>query len=116
MTDRHRSLGRVALGALAVFMLVLAVLAVQMRRGHDPGLGGKQTAAVTAAAPQRVLVRRIELRRVIVHIVPTPAEEGPSAAPITVPANVTVVQSAPAAATVAPTPAVAPAPVVTRTS
>jgi hypothetical protein len=111
MIERRRSLGRVALAALAAFLLLLAALAAQMRRAHD----GKQVAAVPAPA-QRVLVRRIELRRVIVHIVPAPTQEGPTAASITVPANVTVVQSVPAPAAAPPTPAVTPAPVVTRTS
>jgi hypothetical protein len=64
---------RGALGLLwapaAVFLAVLALLALRVATGQDPALRAR--AAATPLPPRRVLVRRIYERRVIVHLPPT---------------------------------------------
>ena len=92
---------RVGAASLAAFLVVLALLAIQLRAGRDPALGEKGA----KPAPRRVLVRRIVRRVVVIHVIaPAGAQSGPSTAPAI---------SAPAPAPV-PVP-VAPAP-VTRSS
>jgi hypothetical protein len=107
----------VAAGSTATFFALFGFMAYQLRTGHDPALGNK-AAQITAATPQRVVVKRIEHHLVItkllpprgegddsggaqVAVVPTPTQGGP-----------VVVQSAPAPTTAAP----ASPPVVTKTS
>ena len=59
-----------ALGAiwvtLAIFMVVLGLLALQVAAGKDPALRAR--AATTTLPPRRVLVRKVYERRVIVHL------------------------------------------------
>jgi hypothetical protein len=55
--------------ALAVFLALLAVLAVRVANGQDPALRAR--AAATPPPPRRVLIRRIYERRVIVHLPPS---------------------------------------------
>ena len=64
---RPRRPGLLAVGAwsLAAFVVVLALLVVQMRVGRDPALGARPAAAL-APAPRRVLVRRVIVKRVVV--------------------------------------------------
>lgn len=101
---RRPSLGSVATLAMATFVVVLALLAVQLRLGRDPALGRPTPAAAPA---RRILERRIIDRRVI-HVLPagTQTRARPSS-PVTVP---------PTVPPAAPAPAPAPAPLVTRTS
>jgi len=73
MTDRGDSRkphSRAVLGALwatvAVFLAVLAVLALRVGSGQDPALRAR--AAATPLPPRKVLVRRVYERRVIVHL------------------------------------------------
>jgi hypothetical protein len=55
--------------AVAVFLAVLALLAVRVAAGQDPALRSRAGAA--ALPPRRILVRRIYERRVIVHLPPS---------------------------------------------
>jgi hypothetical protein len=89
--------------AVALFLLVFAGLAFQLRSGNDPAIGAPEA----APEPRQVLVRRIIQRRVIVRRRPT-SIAAPAAAP---PSSS---GPAPAAAPAAPA-APAPAP-VTRSS
>jgi hypothetical protein len=108
---RRPSARPVVVGALALFLAVLALLAVQMRLGGDPALGAGTTPA--RPRPRHVLVHRVVRRVVVVRVpaaaapaAPAPATSAPAAAP-------------PPPAAVAPAPAPAPpppAPVVTRAS
>jgi hypothetical protein len=73
MTDRgdsRKPRSRAVLGALwgtvAVFLAVLAVLALRVGSGEDPALRAR--ASATPLPPRKVLVRRIYERRVIVHL------------------------------------------------
>ena len=82
MTDpraprRPRRPGLLAVGAwsLAAFVVVLALLVVQMRVGRDPALGARPAAAL-APAPRRVLVRRVIVKRVVVDEVHDAEERG----------------------------------------
>ncbi len=67
-----------ALGAvwltLATFLVVLALLALQVADGKDPALRARGAAALLPA--RRVLLRKIYERRVIVHL---PASAPPQA-------------------------------------
>jgi hypothetical protein len=119
----------VAVGALATFLVVITLLAVQLRRGQDPALGAAASAPATPA-PKRVLVRRIVKRVVLTRVIPPPASSGGGgsadqagvvgAAPAVQPSarpSPTPVAAAPAPAAAAPAPApAAPAPVTTRSS
>jgi hypothetical protein len=64
--------GRGALGVLwaaaAVFLALLALLALRVAAGQDPALRAR--AAAASPPPRRVLVRRIYERKVIVHLPP----------------------------------------------
>ena len=82
--------------AVGAFCVALAALAVQVRAGDDPALGAaKPAAAQVAAAPgPEVVVRRIERKRVVTHVVPAAEPAAPTAAPAQV--------SAPAPSTAAP--------------
>jgi hypothetical protein len=50
----------------AVFLALLALLALRVAAGQDPALRAR--AAATPLPPRRVLIRRIYERRVIVHL------------------------------------------------
>lgn len=112
--------------ATGAFCVALAALAVQVRAGYDPALGAAKppAAQVAAARPPEVVVRRIEQKRVVTHVVPAPEPSTPVAAavpavasPAPAPAPAPAVQSAPAPApAAAPAPAPAPAPAVSRAS
>jgi hypothetical protein len=105
---RPRGFAIVAAG-LGVFLVCFLLFALQARSAHRQALA----AVPDAAAPQRVLQRRVVVRTIVVHLRPA-GEEGSRAIPVrvTVPAT-----PAPVSTThVAPAPAAAPAPLVTRTS
>jgi hypothetical protein len=62
----HRTALAVAWAAVAIFLAVMAVLAMRVAAGGDPAL---RTRAVAAARPARhILIRRIYERRVIIHL------------------------------------------------
>jgi hypothetical protein len=65
--------GRGALGAIwiaaALFLGVLALLAVRVASGSDPAL--RERAARAPVPARRVLVRRVYERKVIVHLPPS---------------------------------------------
>jgi hypothetical protein len=114
MTDRSETPASpskmpVLTAALGGFLIVLTLLALQMRAGHDPALKPS-----VAAPPQRsILERRIVKTRIIITDVPRPSAGEPvgvpaASAPVAV--RAAPVQAAPVAA---PPPAPAP---VTRTS
>ena len=87
----------VLLAALAAFVVVLAILGLQMRAGRDPAVKG-----TAAPAPRRILERRVVVRRVVITDAPAsapaparasaPAQASPSPPP---PAPVQVVQAPP---------------------
>jgi hypothetical protein len=54
---------------IAVFLAVLALLAMRVAAGQDPAL--RPRAVATPLPPRRILVRRIYERRVIVHLPPS---------------------------------------------
>ncbi len=68
---KRRSRGALALpwAAAAVFLALLAILALRVAAGQDPALHAR--AAATPLPARRVLVRRIYERRVIVHLPPS---------------------------------------------
>jgi hypothetical protein len=75
--DVRAELVPVAMSALAMFLVVAALLTVQMRLGRDPALRGR-TVALARPAARPVLVRRILERRVIIDVIPaTQAGAGP---------------------------------------
>jgi hypothetical protein len=100
----------VAAGSLAVFCVVFALLAFQLRAGRDPGLSAASASVPTAPRVRRVIDRRIVVRKVIVQVRP---REDDAPAPVT--RVVTAPAPAPAPVQAAP-PAPAPAPLVSRTS
>ena len=102
------------LGSLALFLVLFALLAVRVRDGEDPALGGGTP--VADVAPRRVIVHRVILRKVIVTE-PAPRSHRRVAAP-SGPVLVAPAAPAPVAqAPVAPAPArPAPAPVTTGSS
>ncbi len=55
--------------AVSAFLVLLALLALQMAAGRDPALRAR--AAAATPPPRRVLVRRVIERRVIVHLPPS---------------------------------------------
>jgi hypothetical protein len=55
--------------AAAIFLAVLALLAMRVASGQDPALRAR--AAATPLPPRRVLIRRVIERRVIVHLPPS---------------------------------------------
>lgn len=55
--------------ASAIFLLLLALLAMRVATGQDPALRAR--AAAVPLPPRRVLIRRIYEKRVIVHLPPT---------------------------------------------
>jgi hypothetical protein len=107
MTEPRRGLLTVLLGALAAFELVALLLVVQMRLGHDPALG-----TATAATPpaRRVLVHKIEQRRIVVRVLPSGEDDGGGGRAVIVTQPATG-GSAPAPVTSAPA-----APLTTRAS
>jgi hypothetical protein len=119
--------------SLGAFLVVLAILAIRMSRGEDPGVGAGQSAPPVATV-RRVLVRRIIKRVVVTDVIPPPvvtvsaspgaALAAPAASPAvsaaapaqsSAPAPVAAAPAPVAAAPAPPPPAPAPAP-VTRTS
>ena len=117
MTDRQaprrpRRPGLLAVGgwSLAAFVVVLALLVVQMRAGRDPALGARP--AVVRSAPRRVLVRRVIVKRIVVDELRDAEDAGggtPARTVVLIPRQTSAPAPAPA---VAP----APAPLVTKTS
>jgi hypothetical protein len=87
----------VILAALAGFVVVLAILSLQMSVGRDPAVK-----SAAAPAPRRILERRVVVRRVVITDAPAspraparasaPAQASPSTPP---PAPVQVVQAPP---------------------
>ena len=67
----RRSRGALAAiwAAVAVFLALLALLAVRVAAGRDPALRAR--AAAAPLPPRRVLIRRVYERRVIVHLPPS---------------------------------------------
>ncbi|HEY8304357.1 MAG TPA: hypothetical protein VIG42_07190 [Solirubrobacteraceae bacterium] len=61
---------------LSVFLAVLAVLAVRVASGHDPGLLALQ--AKTTRPAKQVLVKRIYERVVVVHLPPNAPSQSSS--------------------------------------
>jgi hypothetical protein len=55
--------------AVAVFLVLLALLALRVAGGQDPALRAR--AAAIPLPPRHILVRRIYERRVIVHLPPS---------------------------------------------
>jgi hypothetical protein len=118
MTDRSEAPASpgampVLSAAFGGFLVVLTLLALQMRAGHDPAL----RPSVAATPRSSILERRIIKTRVIITDAPrasagVPAGSGlPAASAPVVAVRAVPVQAAPTA----PAPAPAPAP-VTRTS
>jgi hypothetical protein len=113
----------VALGTLAAFLAILAFLAFQVRAGHDPALSrsGQVAAVQQAAAPRRVIVRKVEDDYVITKVIPAPQQAGTSVQPALTAGSSgggSSVQSSPSVVSSSPAPVpapAAPAP-VTRTS
>jgi resuscitation-promoting factor RpfA len=112
MTDARRvrrpSLWAVGAASVLAFVVVLALLAAQMRFGRDPVVGARRATAGVAPAPREVLVRRVIVKRIVVDEIHD-AEQGVTAPP----ARAVVVTPAPAPASA---PAPAPAPLVTKSS
>lgn len=102
---RRPSPSIVALTSLAAFFAVLALLAFQLRAGHDPALSRSTTVARAQLNPQRVIVRRVEDDYVITKVVPAPRATGVS----TSASGGGVTQSAPQIVSSSPAPASAPA-------
>ena len=73
---RRPSPSIVALTSLAAFFAVLALLAFQLRAGHDPALSRSTTVARAQLQPQRVIVRRVEDDYVITKVVPGAPSHG----------------------------------------
>ncbi|MBJ7331965.1 MAG: hypothetical protein JHC95_18860, partial [Solirubrobacteraceae bacterium] len=99
--------------AAGAFCVALAALALQVRAGGDPALGAgtPAPAAQVASAPPQVVIRRIEQRRVVTHVVPAPEPQAVAAAPAPEASTPTPAVSAPAPVVSAPAPVVsAPAP------
>ncbi len=118
MTDRRPRTGfPVAWLSFSAFVVVLALLALQLREGADPSLG---EAAAPQPQPRHVLVRRIIRRKVVVHVIPPPIDVPTQAAsptgptPVATGAPSSVAAALPRAAAAAPVqaapPVAAPAP------
>ena len=104
--------------ALGAFFAALALLAVQVRAGHDPALGpAEPVAQQPAPRPRRVLVRRV-IRRVVVHHPPagSPSFSSPAAVQPSGPETATPAPAPAAPAAPAPAPPPAPAPLTTQSS
>ncbi len=78
MTERSARSGRSSLAALwatvAMFLVLLAVLALRVAGGQDPALRARAAASV---APRRILVRKVIERRVVVHLPPSAPAQPP---------------------------------------
>ena len=99
------------LWSLSAFLLLLALLAVQVRAGGDPALGPAKPAA---QAERRVIVHRVILRRVVVtERAPAQAASSGAAAPAP---STSAPAPAPPSAPAPPPAAPAPAPVATGSS
>jgi hypothetical protein len=68
----------VVVTALGSFLIVLALLSIQMRTGQDPALKGARTAAATL--PRTIVQRRIIKTRVIITEAPSPGPTTPASA------------------------------------
>ncbi len=79
MTERRGSLGMPAVlwAASALFLALLAALALRVSSGQDPALRAR--AAAAPLPPRRVLIRRIYERRVVIHL-PASAPPQPTTA------------------------------------
>jgi hypothetical protein len=112
---RRRPSGKpIVVISLAAFFAVLALLAFQMRSGHDPALSASATATQARQSQQRVVVREVDDDYVITRVIPAASPGATPAPPLTTGSSGGSHASAPApAAVVAPAPAPAP---VTRTS
>src|SRR5689334_25090741 len=76
MTDKRERKSRrrpspavVALSSLAAFLLVLTLLAFQVRSGHDPALSASAQTVAARQQPQ-VIVRKVEDDYVITKVIP----------------------------------------------
>jgi hypothetical protein len=101
-----------AAAALIAFGGTFGFLGERLQAGHDPALA-KATPA--KPVPRRVLVRTIERKKVVVHVIQAQSSSGSAARVTSAPPaqSAAPVQAAPAPA---PAPAAPPPPVVTRTS
>ncbi len=128
MTDaaprRRPSAFPVVAAGLASFLAVLTFLGIRVKTGHDPALG-PAVAQTQTPAPRRVLVRRVEERRVLITL--KPPKEAVYGGSGGAPAQQAAVSASPPAAepestpapSAAPTPAPSPSPsppVATRSS
>jgi hypothetical protein len=86
--------------AVVTFLVVFALLAVQLRAGHDPALGNQ--AAVRPTVIERQVHRKVIVTRVV--------RVGDDGAPAQVTTSTTSVPTS------GPAPVATPAPVTTRTS
>jgi hypothetical protein len=112
---RRPSLWAVGAASVLAFVVVLAVLAAQMRYGRDPVVGARRATAAVAPAPRQVLVRRIIVKRIVVDEIHDGVQGG-ATAPARAVVGTPAPSAAPAPAAAAPAPAPAPAPLVTKSS
>lgn len=121
MTDRRTRprVARVYAASATVFVAAAGGLGWQMAQGHDPALGltkASASASKPAAAPRRVLIRRIEQTTVITRLLPPKTTPATAAAgtPVSSGAGTPVAAATPvavrSAAAPAPVRAAAPAP------
>ena len=106
----------IAMAALVAFGGTFGYLGVRLQTGHDPALA---KVAPAKPVPRRVLIRRIEHKKVIVHVIPANTSSGSSSGSAASVTSAPPAQSAPpvqAAPAPAPAPAPPPPPVVTKTS
>jgi hypothetical protein len=96
----------VVAATVATFLVVIALLAVQLRNGEDPAIGAGSAAA---PAPKQVLVRRIIKRKVIVRVIPRESQSGGGGS-LATDGALGAAPAVQAAARPSPTPAAAPAP------
>ncbi len=122
---RRPTLRAVAVASGLAFVIVLALLAAQMRLGRDPVLGARRAVAEAAPAPRRALVRHVIVKRIVVHEVEDADDGGatPRVQAAVVATRRAVTPAAPAARTApartaapAPAPVPASAPLVTKSS
>ena len=102
----------IAMAALVAFGGTFGYLAVRMQEGQDPALAKVTPAKPT---PRRVLIRRIERKKVVVRVIPAPSDSGSGSSSAASATSVPPAQSAPPVQA-APAPAPPPPPVVTKTS
>ena len=107
---RHRrpSAWPIAAGSLALFAVVLAFLALQLKAGRDPALG-----AGNPKPAKRVLVRRVEKRVVIERVVRDGSDEESDDGAVD---DDAAPSSGATSVAAAPAPAPVPAPITTQSS